>query len=160
MILAPPLSTDNRILSPLSTSLNCQTKHSSAPFPALPPTPYSLPYSQKQRNRSSEVTHSQLPRPMQTLDLIDPVPNLIQQLVEALLFAHLPRGVEDEHGVRADVVTLGSVSDNSLIFSATGAVSNGAGTVMLSGAKVSRRMKVRSRPACLVSSTLRRRRSE
>lgn len=38
------------------------------------------------------------------------------------------------HGVRADVVTLGSVSDNSLIFNATGAVSNGAGTVMLSGA--------------------------
>jgi len=36
--------------------------------------------------------------------------------------------------IRADVVTLGSVSDNTVIYNALGAVSNGAGTVMLSGA--------------------------
>lgn len=41
---------------------------------------------------------------MQTLNLIDPVPDLVQQVVEALLFAHLPGGVQDEHRVWADIV--------------------------------------------------------
>ena len=50
------------------------------------------------------IFKSHFPRPVQRLDLVNAVPHIVEQLVEAVLLYDLPRSVEDEPRVGAHVV--------------------------------------------------------
>ena len=83
---APPLSTDRRILSPLSTSLNCKTVRAAA------------------RKRSQTGAYRQLPGPVQTLDLVNPVPDRLQLLLKPFFLDDLPCSMKNQKRIRANIV--------------------------------------------------------
>ena len=49
-------------------------------------------------------TYRQLPRPMQALNLVDAIAHAVNRLLELGIVDHALSSVQNEHGVRADVV--------------------------------------------------------
>ena len=88
---APPLSTLNRMRSPSFTSLNWKRQDGSAAG--------TLTAAARDR-----ATHREFPGPVEALDLVDPIPHVVELFVEALCLNHLARSAKQQKRIRGHVV--------------------------------------------------------